>query len=111
MISTQLSVYKGLYSCAVRIEVLREKLIQRIRPFVEAKNPGDINDSETKAFEARMRTEAEDLKLESFGIEVGAISLSVLIFSYYILSRVFTSLKPETLSKARSSWVAAFSVD
>ena len=47
-----------------------EKLIQRIRPFVNAKHPGDINDAETKAFEARIRTEAEDLKLESFGIEV-----------------------------------------
>ena len=44
--------------------------MQRIRPFVHAKNPGDANDTETKAFEARIRTEAEDLKLESFGIEV-----------------------------------------
>ncbi|CAD6583793.1 MAG: hypothetical protein TREMPRED_003654 [Tremellales sp. Tagirdzhanova-0007] len=41
-----------------------------IRPFVNAKHPGDINDAETKAFEARIRTEAEDLKLESFGIEL-----------------------------------------
>lgn len=57
-----------------RVEALREKLIQRIRPFVEAKHPGDINDSETKAFEARIRTEAEDLKLESFGIEVNSSS-------------------------------------
>ena len=40
---------------------------------MEAKNPGDINDQETKAFEARMRTEAEDLKLESFGIEVSPL--------------------------------------
>jgi hypothetical protein len=49
---------------------LKEKLVQRIRPFVHAKNPGDVSDPETKAFEARIRTEAEDLKLESFGIEV-----------------------------------------
>ncbi|ORX36585.1 X-domain of DnaJ-containing-domain-containing protein [Kockovaella imperatae] len=55
---------------SARIEVLKEKLIQRIRPFVEARNPGDINDPETKAFEARIKTEAEDLKLESFGIEL-----------------------------------------
>jgi hypothetical protein len=54
-----------------RIEDLEKKLVQRIRPFVDAKNPGDLNDPETKAFEARIRTEAEDLKLESFGIEVG----------------------------------------
>ena len=53
-----------------RVEKLKEKMIQRIRPFVEAKHPGDINDPETKAFEAKIREEAEDLKLESFGIEV-----------------------------------------
>jgi hypothetical protein len=51
------------------VEELKDKLIQRIRPFVDAKHPGDFNDQETKAFEARIRTEAEDLKLESFGIE------------------------------------------
>ncbi|GFZ43891.1 DnaJ homolog subfamily C member 7 homolog [Saitozyma sp. JCM 24511] len=53
-----------------RIEDLEKKLVQRIRPFVDAKIPGDLNDPETKAFEARIRTEAEDLKLESFGIEL-----------------------------------------
>jgi hypothetical protein len=37
---------------------------------VDAKNPGDQHDQETKVFEARIRTEAEDLKLESFGVEV-----------------------------------------
>lgn len=52
--------------------------MQRIRPFVDAKNPGDINDAETKAFENRIRIEAEDLKLESFGVEV-----SQLIFFQY----------------------------
>jgi hypothetical protein len=49
---------------------LQDKLIQRIRPFVDAKNPGDQHDQETKVFEGRIRTEAEDLKLESFGVEV-----------------------------------------
>lgn len=53
-----------------RVKELQDKLVQRIRPFVDAKNPGELNDPETKAFEARIRTEAEDLKLESFGIEV-----------------------------------------
>ncbi|AFR92460.2 hypothetical protein C343_00330 [Cryptococcus neoformans C23] len=53
-----------------RIETLQDKLVQRIRPFVDAKNPGDINDAETKAFENRIRIEAEDLKLESFGVEM-----------------------------------------
>lgn len=56
---------------------MQDKLIQRIRPFVDAKNPGDQHDQETKVFEGRIRTEAEDLKLESFGVEV----------SYDILSR------------------------
>jgi len=59
---------KGHSRC--RIDALREKLIQRIRPFVHSHNAGEANDPETKAFEARIRTEAEDLKLESFGIEL-----------------------------------------
>ena len=59
-----------------RIVSLKDKLVQRIRPFVDAKNPGDVNDTETKAFEARIRVEAEDLKLESFGVEVSFISIS-----------------------------------
>jgi len=37
---------------------------------VEAKNPGDKDDPETIAFEHRMKREAEDLKLESFGVEL-----------------------------------------
>lgn len=57
-----------------RIKELQEKLVQRIRPFVDAKNPGEKDDHETKVFEARIRTEAEDLKLESFGIEVGCVT-------------------------------------
>lgn len=52
------------------IEDLTQKLIQRIRPYVDAKNPGDLNDPETKVFEQRIKTEAEDLKLESFGVEM-----------------------------------------
>nr|XP_019011117.1 uncharacterized protein I206_04428 [Kwoniella pini CBS 10737]OCF49898.1 hypothetical protein I206_04428 [Kwoniella pini CBS 10737] len=53
-----------------RVDALVSKLTQRIRPFVDAKNPGDIHDTETKAFEGRIRIEAEDLKLESFGVEM-----------------------------------------
>ncbi|KAI0079403.1 DnaJ-domain-containing protein [Panus rudis PR-1116 ss-1] len=53
-----------------RIETLEKKLIDRLRPFVEAKNPGDKDDPETKAFVAKMKQEADDLKLESFGIEL-----------------------------------------
>lgn len=53
-----------------RVETLRVKLIERLRPFIEAKHPGDKDDPETQAFEARMKREADDLKLESFGVEV-----------------------------------------
>jgi hypothetical protein len=53
-----------------RIETLQKKLIDRIRPFVTAKKPGDKHDEETQRFEANVRTQAEDLKLESFGVEV-----------------------------------------
>jgi hypothetical protein len=53
-----------------RVEQLHKKLIDRLRPFVEAANPGAAGDPETKAFEERMHREADDLKLESFGVEV-----------------------------------------
>lgn len=53
-----------------RVEALHRKLIDRLRPFVEAKNPGAPNDPETKVFEEKMRREADDLKLESFGVEL-----------------------------------------
>lgn len=53
-----------------RIKDLTAKLLERIRPFVTSRNPGDANDSETQLFEKKMRQEAEDLKLESFGVEL-----------------------------------------
>ncbi|PVF99843.1 DnaJ-domain-containing protein [Serendipita vermifera] len=56
-----------------RIEDLTSKLKDasaRLRPFVEAENPGAPNDPETKAWEDKMKREAEDLKLESFGVEL-----------------------------------------
>lgn len=56
-----------------RIKMLTTKLVDRLRPFVEAKKPGDKDDEETKAFEARIRREADDLKLESFGVEVSIV--------------------------------------
>lgn len=53
-----------------RVKDLTTKLIERLRPFVDAKHPGEKDDPETKAFQEKMRLEAEDLKLESFGVEV-----------------------------------------
>ena len=45
-----------------RVQILMEKLVERLRPFVEAKNPGALGDAETVAWEARMRHETEDLR-------------------------------------------------
>ncbi len=53
-----------------RVAMLTKKMVERIRPYVEAKHPGGKDDAETLAFEQRMRREVEDLKLESFGVEV-----------------------------------------
>jgi curved DNA-binding protein CbpA len=53
-----------------RVATLTIKMIERLRPFVEAKDPGGANDPETMAFEEKMKREVEDLKLESFGIEL-----------------------------------------
>ncbi|WVQ99452.1 hypothetical protein IAU59_006587 [Kwoniella sp. CBS 9459] len=53
-----------------RVEKLVQKLVQRIRPFVDAKHPGEKDDPETRVFESRIKIEAEDLKLESFGVEM-----------------------------------------
>ena len=53
-----------------RVRMLTEKLVERLRPFVEAKSPGGAGDEETAAWEARIRREADDLKLESFGVEL-----------------------------------------
>lgn len=53
-----------------RVTMLTAKMIERLRPFVEAKHPGDKDDPETQAFEQKMKREADDLKLESFGVEV-----------------------------------------
>lgn len=53
-----------------RVKHLQEKLLERIRPLVNAKHPGDPNDPETKIFEEKLKREAEDLKLESFGVEL-----------------------------------------
>jgi X-domain of DnaJ-containing len=53
-----------------RVRMLTEKLVERLRPFVDAKSPGGAGDEETAAWEARMRREADDLKFESFGVEL-----------------------------------------
>ena len=44
---------------------------------MEAANPGAEDDPETIAFTGKMKREAEDLKLESFGVEVKTKSSSI----------------------------------
>lgn len=53
-----------------RVKDLSQKLIERLRPYVEAKEPGGLNDPETKVWLEKIGKEAEDLKLESFGVEL-----------------------------------------
>ena len=58
-----------------RIDTLTKKLVDRLRPFVEAKHTGAKDDPETKSFEEKIKREADDLKLESFGVEVRHVSM------------------------------------
>jgi hypothetical protein len=51
---------------------LTDKLKERIRPYVTAGKPESKEDPEVQAWLAKIKTEAEDLKLESFGVEVSA---------------------------------------
>lgn len=53
-----------------RIADLTEKLKDRIRQYVDSRDPGGAEDGETQLFIKKMKTEAEDLKLESFGVEL-----------------------------------------
>lgn len=53
-----------------RVAALTTKMIERLRPFVEAKDPGGKDDPESIAFEEKMKREVDDLKLESFGVEL-----------------------------------------
>lgn len=63
---------RSLTSCTLpyRVASLTEKLKDRLRPIVEAKRPGESSDPDTAAFEKKIKAEAEELKFESFGVEV-----------------------------------------
>lgn len=54
---------------------------ERLRVFVESRNPGAETDPETKRFQENIQREAEDLKLESFGIEVRDLTLKSLLLT------------------------------
>lgn len=53
-----------------RVDELSTKLIERLRPYVDATATDEIS-----TWEAKVKKEAEDLKLESFGVEVIRILL------------------------------------
>ena len=57
-----------------QVAMLTTKMMECLRLFVEAKQLGEKDDPETVAFENRMKHEAEDLKLESFGVEVSCFT-------------------------------------
>lgn len=63
-----------------RISTLAKKLVDRCRAFENASKPGDADDIETRNFEKRLREEAEDMKAQSFGVEllhlIGAVYMS-----------------------------------
>ena len=70
-----------------RVAMLTEKMIERLRPFVEAKDPGGKDDPETKIFEDKMKREVEDLKLESFGVEVWLyVSWRVWLLRFFLIA-------------------------
>ncbi|KAG6900328.1 hypothetical protein C0993_012525 [Termitomyces sp. T159_Od127] len=78
-----------------RVTMLTQRMVERLRPFVDAKHPGDKDDPETIAFEKRMKQEAEDLKLESFGVELLHTIGNVYLMkaSSYIKSRKFLGMQ------------------
>ena len=59
-----------------RIETLAAKLRDRVRGFVEATNPGEKDDAETKRWAERIREESHDLALESFGVGQSLLPLA-----------------------------------
>lgn len=68
-------IHQPILLLVASVDMLAKKLIERIRPFVEAKHPGVSGDPETMAFTEKIKQEADDLKLESFGIEVRVLTL------------------------------------
>ena len=84
-----------------RIAHLTKKLTEVLRPFVEAKHPGDKDDPETAVFENRIKREAEDLKLESFGVEV-RIFLSGAFISLLTIAQLLHAIGTVYMMKASS---------
>ena len=70
-VTQMLYYYEGTNSMSgFHILGQRQNMIGFTLDGIEAKEPGTPGDPETAAWEARMRREADDLKLESFGVEL-----------------------------------------
>lgn len=75
-----------------RVAALTTKMIERLRLFVEAKDPGGKDDPESTAFAEKMKREVEDLKLESFGVEVYLFSLKLVdyrLIEHYLIAAAY----------------------
>lgn len=72
--------------------MLTEKLKERIKPFMNASKPGDEKDLETIAFKEKMQKEADDLKIESFGVEVCILHLLAVPLILFFFSFRFSRL-------------------
>ncbi|KAH8918710.1 DnaJ-domain-containing protein [Atractiella rhizophila] len=83
----------------LRIKKLENKLRDRIRPFVEASKPGEADDPETISFGKRIREEAEDLKLESFGVEILQLIGSVYVSKATAYLKLKGALNPSAGGK------------
>ncbi|KAF4610667.1 hypothetical protein D9613_006944 [Agrocybe pediades] len=91
---------------AERVAMLTKKMIERIRPFVEAKDPGGKDDPESNAFAEKMKREVEDLKLESFGVELLHTIGSVYMMkaSSFMKSKKFLGMIKEKGTLAKDVW-------
>lgn len=57
--------------------MLKAKLIERLKPLVEAEEPDNTSDLAVQAFESSIKGEIEELKVEAFGSEVSFPKLVV----------------------------------
>ena len=94
-----------------RVETLTKKLVDRLRPFVEAQHPGAKDDPETAAFERKMRSEADDMKLESFGVELLHTIGNVYIMkaTSFLKSRKFLGMCVSCFAFSSLLWLSAAS--
>jgi len=87
----------------IRVDELSVKLIERLRPFVDGTHEGEL-----QTWEAKIKTEAEDLKLESFGVELLHTIGSVYVMkaTSYLKSKKLLGI-PGFFSRLKEKWTFA----